>query len=55
MTYLEALQIVHELAVENVISERECEQDKEVLLPMRNLQLAALDLFHEHTIKGLTK
>lgn len=42
-----ALQIVYDLASENILSEKEAMQDKDVLMPIREDQLAALNIFHD--------
>lgn len=47
MTLTEASEIVLCLATENIISEREAQEDPEVLVPERERQIKALEMIHE--------
>ena len=47
MTLAEASEIILTLAADNIIGEREAQEDPEVLIPERNRQLHALDMIRD--------
>lgn len=49
----DAIEIVMSLAAENVISEHEASQDAEVLVPMREQQLAALGTVEDFFVNNV--